>query len=236
MGKAAESFRDIITIAIFCGSILGCVTAPQPAQPHHTIAAPREINNFRELKAGILATAPDMKLFTRPGPFAVDVIKDFDIRINRDEVVQSDLYLSQHHDRAPLVIIQHGNLGSKKVHRHQGERLASWGMHALVLSQPNHGRWLENGQVLHQLVKLLHRWPKLLDQRFDPNNIIVSGHSFGGSATAIAAGSGAPIKGIIFLDPALVNRGIRSNCFLPAAQGTVSTRTPQALQSTLLMA
>ena len=35
--------------------------------------------------------------------------------------------------------------------------------------------------------------------------MILIGHSFGGSAASIAAGSGAPVKGVILLDPALVS-------------------------------
>ncbi len=150
-----------------------------------------------------------MDTFLENGPFQIDVKRDYEIRVSDTELVVTDLYLAKHRDPAPLIIIQHGNLGDKSVHRNQAMRLASWGIHCLVLSLPNKGSWIQNGHTVARLTTLLHDWPALLGNRFDPNNIVIAGHSFGGSAVAIAAGLDAPIRGAIFLDPALFDDKIR---------------------------
>lgn len=167
------------------------------------------MDSFSQLKSYVFAQRPNVNIFEKDGPFRYEELRDFAIRINPSELLNSDVYFADHKDKAPLVIIQHGNRASKAVHREQGKRIATWGMHALVLSQPNQGRWMENGETLYRLVKLLHTWPSILGNRFDKENIIVTGHSFGGSAIAIASGKGAPIKGAIFLDPALVNNKVK---------------------------
>lgn len=168
-----------------------------------------QLESYSELKPYILSKRPDTNLFRRKGPFEYKVLRDFEIRITKRDTINTDVYFSKHRDTAPLIIIQHGNLASKDVHRNQARRIASWGMHAMIVSQPNRGRWLRNGVILGKLVRLLHAWPELLDHRFDHNSIILAGHSFGGSATAMVAGTHAPIKGAILLDPALVDRRVR---------------------------
>ena len=161
-----------------------------------------------ELKPLLLSRRPDIEIFDGKGPFSFSETRDFQIPVTRSEIVSVDIYLTKQQEKGPLVIIQHGNRAGKDVHRDQAKRLATWGMNALVLSQPNRHRWIENGHTLSKLVQLLHSWPALLDHKFDPQKIIVVGHSFGGSAAAIAAGSAAPLKGAVFLDPALVSRKV----------------------------
>ena len=167
------------------------------------------LDTYEELRPYVFSKAPNISHFMKKGPYSFSVIKDFDIKVSKKENVSADIYYSSHKQIAPLVIFQHGNLADKNSHRNQARMVASWGMHAMIVSLPNKGRWMQNGKVLSKMVRLLHAWPELLEHSFDKNNIIVAGHSFGGSALAMAAGSRAPLKGAIFLDPALVDNKVK---------------------------
>jgi len=48
----------------------------------------------------------------------------------------------------------------------------------------------------------------VIDSRIDVNRIILVGHSFGGSAVAVALAEGAPAAGGILLDPAAIGRDL----------------------------
>jgi dienelactone hydrolase len=181
-----------------------CLTACQTTPPPTAITS----TSFTELKTTLSGKIPALKTYWEIGPFSYVVKNDFKVRISEKEIINSDLYLSDHKDPGPLVIIQHGNLSNKKFHENQARHLASWGIHVLVLEQPNRNRWIKNGIVISQLVKLLEVWPQLLGRKFDVTQIIGVGHSFGGSAMAIAAGKGAPFKGVILLDPAIFNKTV----------------------------
>ena len=135
-------------------------------------------------------------------------VHDFEIPLNPEESVSLDLYLPKQAQKSPLLIFQHGNKASKEYHSEQAKLAASWGFTSITVKQPNQGQWLENGMRLQKLTELLSLWPSLLKDSFDPKKIILVGHSFGGSAIAIAAGNGAPAKGLIFLDPALVHKSV----------------------------
>jgi pimeloyl-ACP methyl ester carboxylesterase len=88
-------------------------------------------------------------------------------------------------------------------------RLASFGMHALVLQMVNRAQWLKNGDLLARVVSTIHEDENKLDTRIDRGNIVLAGHSFGGSAISIAAAKGAPVRGLILLDPAVVSKALR---------------------------
>ena len=150
----------------------------------------------------------NFEIFKNKGPFSFSEEVNFQIRVSKNEVVKTDLFLVDSEIKKPLLIFQHGNKAHKGVHREQARRAASWGFNVLTVEQPNVRRWLTNGKVLGGLTKLLYRWPTILNDKFDKENIILIGHSFGGSAASIAAGSGAPVKGIILLDPALVSEKV----------------------------
>src|SRR5690606_36893860 len=92
---------------------------------------------------------------------------------------------------------------------YQAERIASWGMHALVLQLPNEGRWICNGATIYKLVEYL-RDGSNINPRIDRSRIILAGHSFGGSAITIAAGMGAPVLGLILLDRAVVHEQVKT--------------------------
>ncbi|MFW7380337.1 MAG: alpha/beta fold hydrolase [Oligoflexus sp.] len=167
------------------------------------------ILSFHSVAAKLISTTPDLEHFFKEGPFSYEVRHNFVIRVNADEVLHSDLYLSEQSGKAPLLIFQHGNKANKDVHAEQARRAASWGFHAMVIEQPNHSRWILNGLVLADLVRMLYRWPNLLNSQFDRDRIILIGHSFGGSAVSIAAGSDCPVAGVILLDPALVSSAVQ---------------------------
>lgn len=193
----------VIQAFVISMALSNCTTFNQHNQQDSTYAS------FEELKANLLNRKPDLRMFREDGPFDYQVLRNFDIRVSQDIKLTTDVYFANTQKQAPLIIMQHGNLAHKGVHENQARRLASWGMHTMVVSQPNKGQWVKNGHTLSNLVKLIYQWPELLDNRFDRQNIIIAGHSFGGSAIAIAAGSEAPVKGLIFLDPALVNSNVR---------------------------
>ena len=155
--------------------------------------------------------AGSIQHYMRKGPHSFSQLTDFRIRISAKVQLVTDVYLANlSTKKAPLVIFQHGNRSDKSRHRNQAKHLATWGFHSLVLNQPNRHQWMENGHNLSRLIRLLHQWPRMLDNKFLPNSIILVGHSFGGSAIAIAAGKKSPVRGLIFLDPALFDPKVKA--------------------------
>ncbi|WP_159455709.1 alpha/beta fold hydrolase [Pseudobacteriovorax antillogorgiicola] len=151
---------------------------------------------------------PTVDDFFNQGPVLFERDQNLEIQLTHQESILVDLFLPKQKKPSPLLVFQHGNHSSKNYHQYQALLAASWGFNAMTVEQPNKGQWLENGKRLKKLVDLLSTWPKFLDSRYNPDKIILVGHSFGGSAIAIAAGMGAPVDGLIFLDPALVHRSV----------------------------
>jgi pimeloyl-ACP methyl ester carboxylesterase len=159
--------------------------------------------NSSEMQGYLLNHKPDLDQFRLRGPFAVSEQNDYEIRLSTTEFIKTDLFLSAHAEKAPLIIILHGHDSSKEAHTFQAMHLASWGMHCLALQLPNNGPWVENGKTLAKIVKFIYRRPEIIDSRIDVNKIILVGHSYGGAAVAIALAEGAPAEGGILLDPAV---------------------------------
>ncbi|MFK7826384.1 MAG: dienelactone hydrolase family protein [Oligoflexales bacterium] len=148
------------------------------------------------------------KAFEKKGPFGYQYHADLEIEINKEESLKVDYIQSSADGKAPLLIFIHGNRSKKEVHSFQAQRLSSWGFHTLSIDLPNRKQWVNNGDRVLRLVNYINAHPEILGglgKHIDVDKIILIGHSFGGSASIIAAGSGAPVSGIILLDPAVVH-------------------------------
>lgn len=171
-----------------------------------TELTPIKAANPAELERYLLARKLDVAQFRLRGPFAVIERRDLEITLSSDLTVEADLYLCAAARKAPLVIVLHGQDNSKEDHAFQAMHLASWGMHGMAVDLPKHGPWIANGRTLAKLVDAIYRRPQLVDDRIDPDKIILVGHSFGATAVATALGEGAPARGGVLLDPAAIGR------------------------------
>lgn len=158
--------------------------------------------SFSHIK-NILDQHPQIAELKNDGPFHQHKITNYHISLSPKEFLLADIYKPDSLGKKPLIILVHGNKSSKEAHAMQGEYFASWGLIAMAISLPNLGEWMENGERILKLVKLIKTLPTIISSDVDPDNIILAGHSFGGSAVSIASGLNAPVKGLILLDPAL---------------------------------
>jgi pimeloyl-ACP methyl ester carboxylesterase len=159
-----------------------------------------------ELQRYLLSRKPDVAQFRSRGPFAVIERRGLEIPLASVPAVQADLYLCGAAQKAPLIIVLHGQDNSKDDHAFQAMHLASWGMHGMAIDLPNRGPWIANGKTLAALVGAIHGSARLIDARIDSDKIILAGHSFGATAVAAALGEGAPAIGGVLLDPAGIGR------------------------------
>jgi pimeloyl-ACP methyl ester carboxylesterase len=180
----------------------GCARVPGTAQTS------LKADTVGELREYLLGHPTDLDVFRLRGPFAVDVQKDHELRVSSTERFDTDLYLAAPAEKLPLLIFLHGYDSSKEAHGNQALHAASWGMHALSVQLPNKGSWVANGRTLARIAAFVHRAPDVLGKRVDVDRIILVGHSFGGSAVAIALAEGAPAAGGILLDPAAAGRDL----------------------------
>ena len=164
--------------------------------------------SFAQLKTEILKFDPDLGEFVEKGPFDYELQENLAFEVGEHGLILADVILSMGNGKAPLVIIVHGNRSAKEAHRYQAEQLASYGMHTLVLQLTNRSQWMKNGRIIDSLVKRISKKPRLISAKIDKKNIILVGHSFGGSAITVAAGRGAPVKGLILLDPAVFGKKV----------------------------
>lgn len=203
MGRGYKNWVFALFVVLFVvGVVAGCATT-------HGEQDVGEYKTSFEAVAHLTKT-PVARLgrFGRPGGFQWMVDRDIPITINPDTTVLADVYRPRLDDRSPVVIISHGNASSKESHALQAERLASWGFHVVTAQLPNLGQWIDNGRVLGELATMISRYPMIIGRCADPRRVIIAGHSFGGSAAVVAAARGAPVKGLILLDPAVVSDGL----------------------------
>lgn len=164
--------------------------------------------SYADLRLEMLKARCDIRRFLARGPVKTDLRSNLSLAIEPGVSVVFDHVAPRGIGPAPLVILVHGNRSRKEAHRHQAELLASFGMHALALDVPNRGQWLVNGGLIKRFVQRLVAAPTLLQGEIDLTRIVLAGHSFGGSAVTLAAALGAPVKGLILLDPAVVNAAV----------------------------
>ena len=166
-------------------------------------------NHWPTLKKQVISQDLEIDAFFSQGPYSYKEFLDFNITISPKHKINSDFFRTGNRYKPALAIIIHGNGYNKLAHRAQAERIASWGFHCLVVNLPNRNRWLENGKKIKRLVSLIKSYPRLLAKSINPNRIYLIGHSFGGSASVLAAGAGAPVRGLILLDPAMVHDSVK---------------------------
>lgn len=184
-----------IQVTFFLALLFACQTTPQ-------VSESRSVNDIH-LRLSVLSNS--FERFKGDGPFLIEEDRDTVIALSADERREVDLYRTRASGFAPIVIISHGNYSGKRAHAAQARRLASWGFHVVVLELPNRDQWLDNGRRIFDLANFFQRWPRFLGSNVDGSRILLVGHSFGGSAATLAAAQGAPIMGVILLDPAVVH-------------------------------
>lgn len=201
---AYPDLRRRVLWLVIAGLLLisGCVRVPS------TGVTPIKSRSMSDLTGFLLSHKPDVDLFRMRGPFLVAVQENREVPLPGGGYVRADLYLAAPAEKAPLIILLHGDGNSMKDHAYQAQHLASWGMHALAVELPNDGPWIANGKTLARLASLVRQQPELIDGRIDANRIILAGHSFGGKAVAVALAEGAPVAGAVLLDPATVEKGL----------------------------
>ncbi len=143
--------------------------------------------------------------FNEPGPFTVRSVLNQTITLAPMDQVLTDMFIPNQNGSSPLIIFVHGNKFSKEAHRSQAEFLSTWGFHVLTVSVPNEKQWERNGFRVKKIVDMIQAVPTLISPLVNTEELILVGHSFGGSAITIAAGLGSKVKGLILLDPAVVS-------------------------------
>jgi dienelactone hydrolase len=203
--RALRAVLRMLLALLATSAIAGCTSARHGSDPFDVAPI-----SFRELGDTLKGRDPSLRIFERPGPFTYQVKENVAFRVDDDTTIVGDVVLPDHRAPAPLVIMSHGNHSRKEAHRYQAERLASFGMYVLVLQVPNTGHWIDNGRTIGRLVRKIAKRPRMIHPAVSAGDIVLVGHSFGGSAITVAAGSGAPVKGLILLDPAVVNDDVKA--------------------------
>ena len=188
---------------VVCAALIVCACAHQPS------GTSKFSSHWPTLRQQIFTKDLELDAFFSQGPFSYNEFLDFTITISPKDKVNTDFFRTNNEFNPALAIIVHGNGYNKLAHRIQAERIASWGFHCLVLNLPNRNQWLENGKKVRALVSLIKSYPRLLSGNLNQEKIYLIGHSFGGSASVLAAGFGAPARGLILLDPAMVHASVK---------------------------
>ena len=199
------SWRTVLLIAaaLVIAFLGGCAKKPPTGLTN------LKAKSYGELERYLLSQPADTDTFKVRGPFTVDTKENHQLQLPAGERITGDLYLAEHGNKAPLVVLLHGYGNSKADHGYQAMHLATWGLHALALDLPKQGPWAKNGRILAEVTELLQKNPALLDRNIDGSKILLVGHSFGGSSAAIALGQGAPVLGGVLLDPAIADGDVR---------------------------
>lgn len=158
-----------------------------------------------DLNANLLSGKRSFQTLNELGPISIDLSENKRLFVSMDESFAFDYAKPLNNEPAPLVIFHHGNKYIKEAHRNQIIHLASWGFHAVSVQSINEYNWIKNGHRLKKLVDQIVSNPHVLSSNIDTRQILLVGHSFGGSAVTIASSLSKNVKGIILLDPAVVS-------------------------------
>jgi dienelactone hydrolase len=185
-------------------ALAGCQTASPPE-----LAGDALRPTLAELRRDLLRAKGDLATFETRGPLSTRVYENCAVTLADGTTLVYDQVIptnpSPSEARPPLAVLVHGNHSRKEAHRRQAERLASFGFTAVALEVPNRDQWVLNGILVKRFVKAVTRAPGILAADVDARRVVLIGHSFGGSAVTIAAALGAPVQGLVLLDPAVVS-------------------------------
>jgi pimeloyl-ACP methyl ester carboxylesterase len=180
-----------------------CLATACVSQGKRTAAYDDYPVSYPEMVRMLAKEPPHLSTFEHVGPFETRTQANLALDLGDGEVLSADLVAPKGGIEAPVAIFVHGNHSQKEAHRYQAARLASFGIYALSVQVPSRGQWIENGRLIERLARALRERPALVHQYADTRNIVLIGHSFGGSAVTVAASRGAPVKGLVLLDPAV---------------------------------
>ncbi len=196
----ARSYRLFILTVLVCAETLACQSIADKTRAESYTGSSKE-----EL---LLSIPQDLGKLAALGPYNTQVFRNIPITLSPNDQIVADFFETQSQQIKPILIISHGNKSSKNSHFEQAKQIASWGINVLTVSFPNTGQWLKNGNRLLKVSQIVSKTPWIFSSHINPEKIIIAGHSFGGSATAIAMGSEAPALGAILLDPALYSKSV----------------------------
>lgn len=131
---------------------------------------------------------------------------DEPLNVDHKNTIVVDIAIPTNKPHPAVALILHGNHSKKEAHRRQIIALAKNGIAAIALQFKNTKHWYDNGILLAKIVPLLEKGILVQNQTLASNEIVLIGHSFGGYASAIAAGSSNKIRGLILLDPAMFDK------------------------------
>jgi len=126
--------------------------------------------------------------------------------IDRKHTITVDLAIPKNKLNAPIVLVLHGNHSRKEAHRNHILELAKSGFIGMALQFKNSGQWYQNGRLLARTIPRLKDGISIGGNIIKGNDIILVGHSFGGYASVVAAGTYQQVNGSILLDPAMFNK------------------------------
>lgn len=198
--------RQLFLLALVAELVPAC--APRRDEPLELDGDSLTVG-FDDVRQELGVRKPTLDSFTSNGPLRTRILENQSVAVAGGETVVFDEATPFNDMPAPLVVLVHGNRSRKEAHRNQLAHLASFGMHAVALQLPNTDRWLANGRTIRRFIAAVRTSKRVLAGPIDRRNIVLVGHSFGGSAVTMAAATKGPrtpdIRGLILLDPAVVS-------------------------------
>ena len=95
--------RSLLAVLVIVMALLGGC-AKKPVTGITGIKA----DSFSELERYLLSRPADLETFKVRGPFSVDTQENRELQLPAGDRVIGDLYLAEHGNKAPLIILLHG--------------------------------------------------------------------------------------------------------------------------------